>query len=489
MGVINVFLLCWVCLFLTCCSTPDIKNYKDSGKDSQIFPDYKNVVIPCNIAPLNFKFKVEGKEGVLEIKGEKSIFIVASNKGKFLIAPENWNQLLNEKMAHELELTVYEKEKDSWKRDNTFSIFISSDSIDSHLVYRLIEPGYKTYFQMGVYQRNMEKFKQSPIYENKGSENSCINCHSFCNQQPDEMLFHIRGKDGGTIIIKDDAIEKINTKTGQTISNLVYPCWHPGGRYVAFSVNNTQQVFYMHNRNRIEVYDTKSDVVIYDTQNHEIFTSPLLSDNNRLETFPGFSPDGKIIYFCSALSNDVPVKSDAVKYSLCSISFDAEKQLIGARVDTIFNARTENKSAAFPRVSPNGKYLLFTVANYGCFPIWHKEADLYLYDLNAKKYVDLTDVNSTDVDSYHSWSSNSRWFVFSSRRVDGLYTRPFVAHVDKNGTVSKAFMLPQENPDFYDACMKSFNIPELVKDEIKVDAYMISERSKEKGIQVKFNAK
>ncbi len=488
MGVIKYFFWGFFCVILTYCSSSEIKNYINTGKEPQIFPDYKNVVIPCNIAPLNFRFKDEQKEGVLDLKGKNSLLHVKSDNGRFMISPNKWNKLLKENRGRKIELIVFEKDKDSWKKNNSFPIFISSDSIDSHLVYRLIEPGYKTFFQMGIYQRNLQKFKQSPIYENKGTEKNCINCHSFCNQNPNEMLFHIRGKEGGTMVIKDDVIEKMNTKTDQTISNLVYPCWHPGGRYVAFSVNNTQQVFYMHNRNRIEVYDSKSDVVIYDTQKYEIFTSPFLSDKTKLETFPGFSSDGKILYFCSAVSNEVPAKSDSVKYSLCAISFDEEHQSFGTTVDTIFNADKMDKSAAFPRVSPNGKYLMFTAAAYGCFPIWHKEADLYLYDLKAHKYIDLSNVNSPDVDSYHSWSSNSKWFVFSSRRVDGLYTRPFIAHIDEKGIVGKAFMLPQENPDFYDAFMNSYNIPELVRDKVHVDSYNIAKKAKTKSIQVNYKS-
>ena len=64
-------------------------------------------------------------------------------------------------------------------------------------------------------------------------------------------------------------------------------------------------------------------------------------------------------------------------------------------------------------------------------------------------------------DTYHSWSSTGRWFVFASKRDDGLYGKPYFAHVSADGKVSKPFLLPQKSPSFYDDNLKSFNVPDL----------------------------
>jgi Tol biopolymer transport system component len=82
----------------------------------------------------------------------------------------------------------------------------------------------------------------------------------------------------------------------------------------------------------------------------------------------------------------------------------------------VINADSMGKSISFPRVSPDGKYLMFTMADYGNFTIWHKEADLYVLNLSNNTYYSLTKANSKDAESYHSWSSDSRWFAFGSRR-------------------------------------------------------------------------
>ena len=237
----------------------------------------------------------------------------------------------------------------------------------------------------------------------------------------------------GTILVDGDKIEKLNTKTKETISALVYPSWHPSGKYVAFSVNTTKQAFHLNDRNRVEVYDEASDVVVYDVEKHEIVTASNIFSKDAFETFPTFSPDGKTLYFCTAEARPIPQEYSEVKYNLCSVSFDPVTRAFGAQVDTLYNAKSGGMSASFPRVSPDGRYLLYTLSGYGNFSIWHKDADLYMADLQTGTSRPLVEVNSDDVESYHSWSSNSRWFVFSSRRIDGLYTRPYIAYVDEDG--------------------------------------------------------
>ena len=183
----------------------------------------------------------------------------------------------------------------------------------------------------------------------------------------------------------------------------------------------------------------------------------------------------------------MPKEYDQVKYSLCSVSFDPSTCSFGTEIDTLYNAVSDKRSASFPRVSPDGNYLLYTLSGYGNFSIWHKDADLYMVDLESKQSYPLENVNSNDVESYHSWSSNSRWIVFSSRRIDGLYTRPFFAYIDENGQAHKPFLLPQKETDFYFRFMKSYNIPEFITGKVKTKGRVLGLKAKEdKGINVKF---
>jgi hypothetical protein len=439
------------------------------GEAPCIFPDYVGVTIPPNIAPLRFALCEAGAEGYAVIEGGGQRLTVKAKQGSFRIPAPAWKQLLAQAVGQSLSVAVTARAKgEGWVSYAPFSLYVAREKVDPYIAYRLIEPGYEVWNRMGIYQRNLENYVQTPILENKLTGNNCMNCHSFCMQNPRLMLFHTRATYPGTLLIDGDRIEKLNTRTPQTLSALVYPSWHPSGKYVAFSVNDTQQGFHHNDPNRVEVFDNASDVVVYDTERHEIVTAPPLFSADAFETFPTFSPDGTRLYFCTAPARAAVDASFAeVKYSLCSVSFDPATRRFGTAVDTLYQAVEGGKSASFPRVSPDGKYLLYTLSGYGNFSIWHRDADLYMLDLADGASRPLEALNSDDVESYHSWSSNSRWVVFSSRRIDGLYTRPFIAYIDSTGTAAKPFLLPQEDTDFYHRLMKSYNIPEFITGKVE----------------------
>ena len=448
-----------------------------------IYPDYIDVTIPQSIAPLNFAVQTEGKACAV-FTTEGYAFTVYASNGAF-----STQYRLGKVIDCGKRKTGRGICPDRRKREMECLSSVSYPGFrrPDRSVYRL-PPDRSRLPAMerdGIYQRELSSFDQEPILENRLTDNNCMNCHSFCMQDPDKMLFHVRAKYGCTVFVDGDRIETLDTKTDRTISALVYPSWHPSGKFVAFSINNTTQD--THPVHRTEVYDKASDVVVYDVEKQEIVTTQVLFSKKHFETFPTFSPDGKQLYFCSAPALKVPGELRDLRYSLCRVSFDPESRTFGSVVDTIFQAETEGQSILFPRVSPDGKYLLCTTTSYGTFPIWHKDADLCMFDLSTGAQVPTEEANSPDTDSYHSWSSNSKWVVFSSRRLDGLYTRPFIAHVGERGVLSKPFVLPQKSTEYYTFLTKSYNIPEFVKGKVKTDTYKLVSRIKEgKNQQISF---
>jgi hypothetical protein len=481
-------LLCLLVLFLLgACSHSPVQVDEAINQLPEIFPDYAGCTIPPNIAPLNFALTADYDEAYVILSCGDKEWEVKAGRDQFTFPLSKWRKFLQQSKGSDIHVTVKVRKEGKWAGYLPFQLHIAPEPVDPYMAYRLIEPGYELWNQMGIYQRNLENYTQSPIIENKMTNDNCMNCHSFCMQDPEKMLFHIRGSLGSTILLNGDKIERLNTKTDQTMSALVYPSWHPGGRYIAFSVNDTKQAFHMNDRNRVEVFDYKSDVVVYDAEKHEIITTSSLFSEDRLETFPTFSPDGKTLYFCSAETCSMPDEFTEMKYSLCSIAFDPETRRFGTVTDTLFHAGENGTSASFPRVSPDGNYLMYTKAAYGNFSIWHKDADLYLIELASGKQYPLEAANSEDVESYHSWSSNSRWVVFSSRRLDGLYTRLYIAYIDAGGQAGKPFLVPQKKVGFYHDLMKSYNIPEFITGKVKEQGYRIGQTvRKEKGIDISF---
>ena len=463
-----ILMLVCASMIMAACS-PKPQKAESLHTDATIWPDYADVLLPANIAPPTFVLcngtSLTSLQAVFRA-GEHTVTVASHGEAGFCIDEGEWEELKHS--SDTLFIYIQGKKGERWVEYNPINMYISADSIDPYLTYRLIEPGYEVWNEMGIYQRCLENYEEKAFLTNNMTDGGCMNCHSFRNQNADTMLFHLRADYSGTYVMRNGILEKLNPTFIDSPSALVYPSWHPSGDYIAFSVNNTKQMFHTTDRNRIEVFDFSSDIVLYDVRHNTVTKVPQLHSSSAFETFPSFSPDGRILYFCSADSVLMPDGYENVHYSLCSIKFDSKTGLFGTDVDTLYNAHTNNKSVSFPRVSPDGNYMVFTLSSYGNFSIWHKDADLWIMDLSAddRTAQPLASANSLNTESYHSWSSNSRWLVFSSRRDDGLYTRPYITHIDKYGHASKPFIMPAITASYYNYLMKSYNIPEFTRNRL-----------------------
>ena len=458
--------------FLVACSYETINDTKSEASQPRIYPDYVDVTIPVNIAPLCFNM---ADESVLCVDA-----VVKDNHGNTLHSQgeetidfdiDEWHSLLDQNRGESLSVTVSAKYEDGWHTYSPFSIHVSKDSIDYGICYRLIEPGYEVWSKMGIYKRELSSFDERALIENTQFE-GCVNCHSFNRGNPANMSLHIRGAHGATLIRHNDGpITAYDTKTEQTLGMCVYPYWHPSGRYIAYSTNNTNQLFHNAGHNRVEVFDTASDLQVYDVEKNELLLSPLLKQDSIYETYPVFSADGRSLYFCSAAA--IPENSlqlDSIRYNLCRIDFNPATGCFGNQIETIIDAVTMNKSVSFPRPSYDGKFLCYTLSDYGQFSIWHHEADLYLLDLSTGESRPMKEANSEDTESFHNWSTNSRWILFCSKRHNGVNNLLYFAHVDSTGRASKAFLLPQQNPgQYYRSLMHSYNVPDFTTEKVELD--------------------
>jgi len=473
-----ILLFSYSIILLSSCSKPG-DNFLCVEQPANIHPSYQGTVIPYNIAPLNFMIREEGSRYLVRFAvAGKDSFDVSYRNGKVSIPLRKWKKLLETHRGEQMNVSIFRKKTSGWERFAPLTFTIASEPIDSWLAYRLIEPGYENWNRMGIYQRCLENFEEKPIIINRLTDGNCMNCHSFCRNDPQTMLFHIRQKHAGTMFVKDGQISKINTKADGMISAGVYPRWHPGGRYVAFSVNNTAQRFHTANDNKIEVYDDASDIILFDTQNNSVITNSLISTPAYFETFPEWSPDGKYLYFSRAEARQMPQEYDSLRYDLARIAFDASTGRFGNRVETVLLSADTEKSITLARISPDGKYAVFCMSNYGCFPVWHHESDLFIMNLKTKEMSNMTAINSARSESYHSWSSNGRWMVFGSRRMDGAYTHPYICYFDTEGNVHTPFILPQKNPLHYDFSTKSYNIPEFITGKVTVSPYKFAKTAK-----------
>ena len=455
-------------LALVCSCSPRVRNAAPAGSLPDIWPDYVGVTVPVGLAPLDFTLRgAEALDVRMEAPDGTSLRSAGRQATRF--PRKRWARLLQHSAGDSVRVCVSGRFDGKWKSFTPFGICVSGDAIDYGLTYRLLEPGYEVYSHMGVYQRELASFRQRALLENTRFD-GCVNCHASRRDDPDSWTLHIRGSHGATLLQTDGEMKAYDTATDSTLGFCVYPYWHPSGRYIAFSTNRTRQSFHVQPDKLIEVFDLASDIQVYDVARGEIITAPQVKQEGLWETFPVFSPDGKTLYYTAAPQVEIPGGLTESRYSLMKVDFDPETGTIGKEPELLLDAATAGGSICFPRPSYDGRFLMYTLCDYGTFPIWHHESDLWLLDLETGERRPLDEVNSPDTDSYHNWSSNSRWFVFSSRRDDGLFTRLYIAHIDGNGLAGKPFMLPQRSPKaFYEDLFRSYNVPEFVTGPVHLD--------------------
>lgn len=439
-----------------------------TNPDLPIYPDYMGVTIPSNIAPLNFHYTAGGIRRAVTTVTCDDVSMVF--KGKEVVWDmEQWKGLLasaeRDTLRFSSEIVLKGGKKDRYEWD----VYVSPDRVDPYISYRLIEPGYEVWHEIEIRERCVENFDERVLSDWKHTGNSCMNCHIHSQSRADLSMFYVRGRNGGAFLNRNGELRKLSLKAENMVSGTVYGEIHPSGRYGVFSSNIIIPGFHTHGSRRLEVYDTESDLAIADFDRNEMTVPQSLSRKDVLETFPVFSADGESIYYCAADTLSLPRDIEKLRYSLMKVGFDERTGEVGKDVEVVWDAEEHGGSVCHPKCSPDGRWIMYTVADYGTFPIWHIECQLEMMNLHTGEIINMDAANSGRSDTYHSWSSDSRWFVFASKRGDGKYGRPYFCHVDPDGNLTKPFVLPQEDPWLYENSLKSFNIPDLSDGPVHFD--------------------
>jgi len=469
-------IVCLIILALVGCGVK-VEDPAQLDRRARIRPDYSDTVLPPNIAPTNFCIDEPGKRYVVKVSSAAGPGITINSRGPGIAIPEHrWRRLLEGNRGEELRFDVYvQGEEGGWSRFQPITNRISPDEIDPYIVYRRMNSLYNIYTKMSICERNVESFRKRDLVNNRSFE-GCVNCHTFLNNSPDKTIIQMRSgpvpHGFGMLLIQDGNIAKIDTKTPRSIGLAAVTSWHPSGRLVAFSMNKFRQFFHTARPEVRDVIDMQSDLAVYLVGEQKVAWVPELATPEWLETYPTWAPDGKHLYFCRAPvlwdeTHTVPPPRYAeVRYSLMRVGCDIEARTWGA-VETVLSAEETGQSITLPRFSPDGRFLVFCMSNYSTFPTFQPDSDLYIMDMESGEYRRM-ECNSEYAESWHCWSRNGRWLVFSSKRANSPFIRAYFTHIDESGRSSKAFVLPQKDPAFYDSCIRLFQIPELISAPVPV---------------------
>jgi tetratricopeptide (TPR) repeat protein len=339
----------------------------------------------------------------------------------------------------------------------------------------------------------------------------CGNCHSFSGDGKTLGLDVDYGNDKGGYAILDvqkDMVlndEKIITWSDykredeeQTFGLLSQVS--PDGRYVISTVKDRAVFVATPGIEYSQLFfPIKGILVVYDREKETYTPLTGADDPAYVQSNPTWSPDGKYIVFSRAETYEKPSIANATsvllsdkdvpeftedgepyKYDLYRVPFNDGK---GGEAEPLKGASHNNKSNFFAKYSPDGKWIVYTQAEN--YMLLMPDSELFIIPAEGGDARRLR-ANTSNMNSWHSFSSNSRWLVFSSKE-NTPYTQLFLTHIDEEGNSTPPVVL-----DRFTGEDRAANIPEFVPlpadsiaqiDERFLDAYsflragMANERS------------
>jgi len=312
---------------------------------------------------------------------------------------------------------------------------------------------------------------------------SCANCHSFSRDGKTLGLDMDGPQNDKGLYALVPVAEKMTVRTQDMISwarftgeldpqsRLGFMSQvSPDGKYVATTIKppgtKGWQFYYVANfldyRFLQVFYPTRGILAWYDREAKQLKPLPGADDPKLVQASAVWSPDGKYLVFAraeakdpnpangklAAYSND-PAEVQ-IQYDLYRIPFNGG---LGGTAEPIFGASQNGMSNSFPKISPDGKWMVFVQARNG--QLMRPDGKLYIVPATGGK-ARLMNCNTSLMNSWHSFSPNGRWLVFSSKSRSP-YTQMFLTHIDGNGNDSPAILIENST-----AANRAVNIPEFV---------------------------
>lgn len=305
---------------------------------------------------------------------------------------------------------------------------------------------------------------------------TCANCHSFTTDGR-TLAMDLDGPAGdkGTYAIapvaRETRIEQQHVITWNSFAGK--PPGHktigflssisPDGRYVVTTLNESVYVQNFTDYRFLQVfYPTRGILGYYNRATGQIHALPGADDPRYVHCDPAWTPDGKEVIFARAPAKDPypPGYKSAqypndpaevqIQYDLYRIAFNEGR---GGKPQPIAGASGNGMSNTFPKVSPDGKWIVFVRCRNG--QLLRPDSELWIVPARGGTARRMR-CNTPRMNSWHSFSPNGRWMVFSSK-ANTPYTQMFLTHVDEQGNDSPAIWIPDST-----AANRAVNLPEFV---------------------------
>lgn len=419
----------------------------------------------------------------IHVNQDKEIVSTFTEEQKWQPNPEQWEQIKFHGLGNDVYITVLGYQKDKILSGSQTIIRTSSDSVNTPIFYRAVPLPFiyatkhlnEIRWHLGDISSNA---KPPALLENLPL---CGNCHSFTpdgstlamdvDYANDKGSYAITAIQKETILTADKIItwsdyrREDDEKTFGLLSQI-----SPNGRYVVSTVKDRSIFVATEGFEYSQLFfPIKGILVIYDRETQKYWSLPGADDPDYVQSSPCWSPDGNYIYFARApvyhlpkaeKINDIILPTSMArefierkrefKYDIYRIPFNNGK---GSTATPVPGASNNGKSNYFPRISPDGKWMVFTQAEN--FMLLQPDSKLFIMSVEGGHPREMS-CNTSNMNSWHSWAPNSRWLVFASK-LRRPYAELLLTHVDENGNDTPPVIL--ENFSFPD---RTCNIPEFV---------------------------
>lgn len=450
--------------------TPHLETWPH--KYLKIVRPYDGASFPRNIAPprfcwedrLNNLWRVS-----LTAPGWNAPLRVVTNKREWRPDAETWNAIKESGTGDwiDLELRGCLVQGRQRKGDEVYvdsvRLRVSEHPADPIIVYRLVSPLFHGSKTPHVYYRDIGTFEVRMFLPSNGLY--CTNCHVFpgsptLEQKDLTLAIAVRESFKGLRIL---GMYHFDSQRAKTLSiNSFFMSWHPESGKIAVTGGDSISSRPLITLETQEFDVLLADILIVDSKTLKAEPLPGASEPTYMETFPTWSPDGKTMVFSRAPEVHMLERLAEVKYDLYRVPYNDGN---GGVATPIEGASQNGMSNFAARYSRDGKWIVFNKADSST--LVKPTAHLWILSTEEGALPRKLECNCEyAMDSHHSWSSNSRWLLFSSKRDDGIFARVYLTEIDEEGHASPPVALPALDDDI----MMCYNVPEFLQYRPKIDA-------------------